>query len=151
MDWTGILIEPSVKGYNLYKINRPKSLCFNCACVSDKYNKEHINGDFKDNHPMASINGTRNKSNNLIKVKAITLEKILDEVNWDKNIDFLSLDTEGYELNILEGLNLEKYRPNYMLIEIYNKDYNTIIEYLEKHNYILHSNFSNYNKVDNPY
>jgi FkbM family methyltransferase len=49
---------------------------------------------------LASINGTRVRSNNLIKVKATTLEKILDENNG-KNIDLLSLDTEGYELEIL--------------------------------------------------
>ena len=43
--------------------------------------------------------------NDLIKVKATTLEKILDE-HCNTNIDFLSLDTEGYELEILKGLNL---------------------------------------------
>ena len=98
---------------------------------------------------MASINGKRLNKQNLTKVKATTLEKILDKQNC-KHIDFLSLDTEGYELNILKGLNLDKYRPIYMLIEIYTKDYDNIIEFLESKNYNLHSNFTNYNKIDNP-
>lgn len=149
MGWTGILIEPSVKGYEKCKINRPNSICLNYACVSSDYNEEYIMGDFQSNNPMASVDGLRSKIKDLIPVKAITLEKILDKF-CNKNIDFLSLDTEGYELNILKGINLEKYRPNYMLIEIYTKDFLNIIEYLKLNNYRLHSNMTNYNKNDNP-
>ena len=149
LNWKGILIEPSFRGYQLCLKNRPNSICLNYACVSNDYTDEYIEGDFINNHPMSSINGDRLKNNNLIKVKAITLEKILDKYNCS-NIDFLSLDTEGYELNILKGLNLKKYRPNYMLIEIYTKDYNNIVDYLENNDYKLHSNFTNYNKKDNP-
>ena len=98
---------------------------------------------------MASINGMRTQSNELCKVKVLTLEHILDEYNI-KNIDFLSLDTEGYELEILKGLNLDKYTPKYMLIEIYDKDFNDILQFLISKKYKLHSNFTNYNKQDNP-
>jgi hypothetical protein len=98
---------------------------------------------------MGSVNGVRNNSKNLIKVNAITLEKILDE-HCNTEIDFLSLDTEGYELNILKGLNLEKYRPKFMLIEVYTKDFTNIVNYLNMNNYKLHSNVTNYNKIDNP-
>ena len=84
-----------------------------------------------------------------VEVKTTTLEKILDE-HKILEIDFLSLDTEGYELEILKGLNLEKYRPKYMLIEMYDWDKNNILKYLHLHKYKLHSNLSNYNKIDNP-
>jgi FkbM family methyltransferase len=149
LDWTGILIEPSFKGYELCKINRSNSVCLNCACVSNDYKKDFVWGDFSDNNPMGSINGTRIRSNKLIKVKATTLEKILDENNG-KNIDLLSLDTEGYELEILKGLNMDKYRPKFMLIELYTNDYDNTVNYLNLNNYKLHSNFTNYNKIDNP-
>lgn len=149
MEWNGILIEPSLKGYNECIKNRPNSICLNYACVSNDCKQEFIIGDFEDNNPMGSVNGERLERKNMVKVKAITLEKILDEY-CDTNIDFLSLDTEGYELEILKGLNLSKYRPNYMLIEIYVNQYNDIVNYLKLHNYTLHSNFTNYNKIDNP-
>lgn len=150
MEWNGILIEPSLKSYENCKINRPKSICLNYACVSNDFKKEYIEGDFRDNYLMASVNGKRMKSSkdDLVKVKATTLEKILDEY-CHTDIDFLSLDTEGYELDILKGMNLDKYRPTYMLIEIYKKDYNKIINYLNLKDYTLHSNFTNYNKKDN--
>lgn len=145
-----ILIEPSNKGYQLCKKNRQNSISLNYACVSNDYEEEFINGDFNTNSPMASIDGSRLRNRNLDSVKAITLEKILDEHLSGNDIDLLSLDVEGYELNILKGINLNKYRPTYMLIEIYNKDYDDIIEFLKLHDYQLQCNFTNYNKFDNP-
>lgn len=149
LEWKGILIEPSYQGYVECKKNRKNSICLNYACVSNDFNEKFVYGDFANNSLMGSINGSRRKNNELVKVQAITLEKILKKYDI-KHIDFLSLDTEGYELNILKGLNLDKYRPNYMLIEIYKKDYENIIKFLKIKKYRLISNFSNYNKIDNP-
>jgi FkbM family methyltransferase len=147
--WKGILIEPSLKGYELCLKNRPNSSCFNYACVSNDCKQDIVYGDFDENNLMASINGERLSSKTLSPVKAATLESILDSQNVS-HIDFLSLDTEGYELNILNGLNLDKYRPNYMLIEIYKKDFNHIIMYLKEKNFSCISNFTNYNLITNP-
>ena len=60
------------------------------------------------------------------------------------------MDVEGYEFEVLQGLNLKKYKPQYMLIEIYNNDFDNICNYLQSYNYKLVSNFTNYNIVDNP-
>ena len=149
--WKGILIEPSPNKYVECINNRKNSTVLNYACVSNDYESDKISGDFNGNL-MSSVNGSRlNQTQNLNTVNAITLEKILDQYMKQCNcIDFLSLDTEGYELNILKGLNLSKYRPKYMLIEIYNFDYDNIYKFLIENNYSLHSNFSNYNPIDNP-
>ena len=149
-NWKGILIEPSFKSYQQCKNNRQNSLCLNYACVSNDYNEEFVYGDFEESNPMSSINSERLSKQLLVKVKAITLENILNKFG-NNNIDFLSLDTEGYELNVLKGLNLNKYRPNYILIEIYTKDYENIVTFLKENNYRLHSNFTNYNKITNPH
>ena len=147
--WTGILIEPSIGVFNECIMNRPNSLCYNYACVSNDYEYKEITGDFNGSL-MSSVNGSRLKSGSLTTVNTITLEKLLD-MNNIIHIDLLSLDTEGYELNILKGLNLLRFRPNYMLIEIYSNDYTNIIQFLEEHKYKLICNFTNYNKVDNPH
>jgi FkbM family methyltransferase len=147
-NWTGVLIEPSVTAFEKCKSSRPNSTCFNAACVSNTYQREYITGDF-DGVTMASVNGIRLNRTSLVSVKALTLESILDNIN-PLNIDLLSLDTEGYELPILEGLNLNKYRPNYMIIEIYREDFDKTTEYLTKNNYILIENITNYNTTTNP-
>jgi FkbM family methyltransferase len=154
--WSGILIEPSFGSYQDCIKNRPKSVCINAACVSDEYNSDTISGDF-NNVTMASVGGLRTANylgievdKNILKtVPALTLNSILDSNNCT-NIDFLSLDAEGYELEILKGLNLNKYRPKYMLIEIYNNEYNLIENYLSGNGYSMLENFSKFNKTDNP-
>jgi len=105
---------------------------------------------------MASIDGIRQKGydNTSITIPVSTLEKILDEIDLTnlnvKTIDLLSLDVEGYELEVLQGLNFNKYRPTYILIEIYIQQFNSIMKYLLENNYKLICNFSNYNREDNP-
>jgi FkbM family methyltransferase len=150
-NWKGILIEPSLKGYNLCVENRPNSICVNKGCVSNNYTGNTAKGNFGNNSLMASIDGKRQNGfdNSSIEIQVSTLEKILDEVNV-KNIDLLSLDVEGYELEVLQGLNFNKYRPTYLLIEIYINQMNDIHTYLTENNYKLICNFSNYNKNDNP-
>jgi hypothetical protein len=149
-NWKGLLIEPSYDKFLECVENRKNSIVKNYACVSDDYSYDKIKGDFNGSL-MSSVDGKRLNDNNTIEVKAITLEKLLDSViDTNRQIDLLSLDTEGYELNILRGLNLNKYRPQYMLIEIYNHDFENILLFLTENCYILHSNFSNYNYIDNP-
>jgi hypothetical protein len=54
----------------------------------------------------------------VVRVPALTLTSILDRINPDRPIDLLSLDVEGYEPNVLRGLNFEKYRPHYLCVEV---------------------------------
>uniref|UniRef100_A0A6C0JPJ9 Methyltransferase FkbM domain-containing protein n=1 Tax=viral metagenome TaxID=1070528 RepID=A0A6C0JPJ9_9ZZZZ len=148
-NWSGILIEPDINAYNLCKINRPKNIVLNYCCVSNDYVNETIKGDFTNSNLMASVNGERLNSQDLVEVESITLDKVFETYLQNKKVDLISIDTEGYEYNVLLGLNLNKNRPKYFLIEIYDKDYEKILNYLINNNYCLHSNFSNYNKNDN--
>ena len=152
-EWRGVLIEPSKNVYEQCVANRPKSTCFNCACVSDDYTQSEILGDFSGNL-MSSVDGTRLHSNQLVSVQSATLKSLLDKVvpsQTHQMIDFMSLDVEGYELPILKGLDLKKYSPVYLLIEVYDRDYDTIIDFMREHNYTMLVNFSNYNRRDNPH
>jgi FkbM family methyltransferase len=50
-------------------------------------------------------------------VPARTLTSILEEVRAPR-IDFLSLDVEGYEAQVLDGLDLQRFGPTYALVEV---------------------------------
>ena len=56
-----------------------------------------------------------------IKLKTIKLSSLLDQYLPDgKKIDFLNIDVEGFDLDILKSNNWLKYKPRYILIEILN-------------------------------
>ena len=128
--WRGILIEAIPELYLRCKKSRKKSIVFNCALVSksfpDKYLRmsyanlmstvEGARGDIKKNHKYVQ----RIKKPYSVLVLARTLTSILDECKV-KNIDLFSLDVEGYELEVLKGLDFQRYRPKYMCIEVWDR------------------------------
>jgi hypothetical protein len=48
---------------------------------------------------------------------ARTLSSLLDEVCAPLAFDLLSLDVEGNELAVLQGLDLQRYHPKWFLVE----------------------------------
>ncbi len=146
--WHGILIEPSPKLYNVLCKNRPNSICYQCALGSFEEEGTYVYGDF-DGSTMSSINGERLNRPADQKVFVRSLQSLLDELNMT-HVDFLSLDTEGYEWNILKGIDFEKTQFNYILIEIYNHQYDLIVDFLCEKGYELFLSITNYNLQDNP-
>lgn len=145
--WTGVLVEPSIEQYTKCVSARPNSRCFNYACVSDSYTAEVIYGDFASGL-MSSV--TARVDAEKTPVPAKPLGQILDSIPNIPTIDFISLDVEGYEQDVLEGLNLEKYRPRYMLIEVYKHKFNELNFFLDTHGYSLVENMSMYTYETNP-
>lgn len=136
-NWTGILIEASRDRYEECVKNRPNSKCVNTACSTTD------NASISFNHE----NGLMSKvvDDGVYSCDTSTLETILDNCEVDRNIDFLSLDVEGHELEVLEGLNLCKYRPNYMLIELWDDNEFDVKTLLYDNNYRCLGNYSKYN------
>lgn len=148
-NWTGVLIEPSKIRFDECVGNRPKSICVHGACVNNSYTDEFVEGDF-DGRLMSSVGGERLKLDlEKHKVRAYTLERIL-ELHTIDAIDLLSLDVEGYELEVLKGLNLNIYRPHYMLIEVYKDNFDNVIRFLDSYDYAVYENFTNYSPATNP-
>ena len=60
----------------------------------------------------------------------------------DHNFSLLTIDTEGMDLKVVQGLNLNRYRPQVILIEIRlfqfaNPFKNEIVSYMYENNYCL--------------
>lgn len=143
--WTGILIEGIPQLYKQCLMERPNSRVFQYALVSDDFKEPYVTmkygdlmsvvkGNWSIDKEENHINQAIKKQNNInpydIKVPTITLTSILDKCEVNE-IDFFSLDVEGYELNILKGLDFNKYRPKYILTEaLEQKDRDAIKQYL---------------------
>jgi FkbM family methyltransferase len=146
--WSGLLVEPSPALSALVKKNRGNCKIENCALVSYDYKGDSITGDF-DGHLMSSVNGARRNQQGTITIPAVPLGKLLSN-HKIQYVELFSLDVEGYELEVLKGIDFTMVKFEYLLIEVYNKDKDSIVDFLRSKGYSLHSNISGYNKQDNP-
>lgn len=72
-----------------------------------------------------------------IQVPQKTLNSIIEQEIGDINqIDILQIDVEGGELNVLKGLNIEKYKPKLIMVEDIFEDKN-LNEYIINFGYKL--------------
>jgi FkbM family methyltransferase len=154
--WRGLLIEPSPYEYALAVKNRAKrTSVINAACVQEDFRNDWIELIYSGlmtvdtNTKIGSVNPISHAEigNQFIKadtykfrVRAATLTKILEEVNAPHKIDLLSLDVEGSELNVLNGLDFQKYQVQYILVE--TRDINQVTNFLTMKNYDLVDQFS---------
>ena len=153
--WNGLLIEPSNFYKNLIKNRSKKNFFFNCGCGA--FNDERTSylsgyGDFSVFKELNSNEANKawekewfewydeRKSKKIklekIKVQIRTLNSLLNEINAPLLIDFFSLDVEGMELQVLKGIDFNKYKFKYILVEILS-NFEEKNKYLESKNYIL--------------
>jgi FkbM family methyltransferase len=137
LNWKGILIEPLPNKFFELRRNRDiNNHYFNVALVDNKFKEEIV--ELIDTGLTSTFKILNNKDHSLnpsIHAKVKTLTKVLEESNSPKEIDFFSLDVEGAESVVLEGINFEKYTFKYLLIETENFD--KINKYLQEKRYIF--------------
>lgn len=147
--WRGVLVEPMPKLFAQCQRIRPKSQCFNRACVATEATSSAtmVDMDLMSltlGQQDAAEEGRRLSGGHEITVKATTLSAILDEAG-EPNIDFMSVDVEGAELSVLRGLDLDRHTPKFLLIETADpgavedllRGYMTPIDKLSVHDYLF--------------
>lgn len=149
--WKGVLVEGIPELYEKCKELRKKSIVYNCALVSDEFEHHSIEMHFanlmsvvegslktkedQSRHIQAGVDVQELDASYSVTVPARTLASILDEIPDLPGIDFFSLDVEGYELDVLKGMNLSKYRPALILVEA--RFFEEVNGFLEAKNYVM--------------
>jgi FkbM family methyltransferase len=150
-NWTGINIEPIKKVFNNLVINRPNNINLNCAvCNNDGETEflcntgwtEMISG-IKDNFDqrhwqrLEKENKEKGSFTEVIKVNTKKLETIFHENNI-KHVNYLSIDVEGAEFEVIKSINFDKvfidvigFENNYYDVSV------PIIKYLEQKNFVV--------------
>ena len=121
-DWKGICVEPSPDVYKKLCNNRPNSICSNSAI----YHSSDIILDFtivgclsgitSDLDPRR-VNIIESKKTGTCNVTTISLLDLLDKNNAPSFIEYLSLDTEGSEYEILKSFDFNKYKFGLIHVE----------------------------------
>lgn len=115
--WKGINVDLDFNSIDMFNYFRPKDHNIQIA-LSNKISFTDLYF-FHNRSAKNTITKSRGKGAKSIKrVKTDTLNNIIknSKINT-KKIDFLSIDVEGNELNVLRGLNFKKYRPKIISIE----------------------------------
>jgi FkbM family methyltransferase len=139
-NWSGLLIEPNPVEFNKRNQHpRPNSIFENCAIsdvemninflsiegpcnvlsgIMEFYNTQHlerINTELEmySNHPEGHELYSRKEQ---IPMKAVRLESLFNKHNITK-IDFISIDVEGAELQVLNSINFDKVDISVFMIE----------------------------------
>ena len=125
--WRGINIEPQEKGFKLLSKARPRDINLMVAAGSRNSTLEltiYPEGDGLSTLAPHMVSLYREKGGaHTKKVKAIDVEVLMLRDILDKNlpdgikIDFLKIDVEGFEGEVISGNDWNKYRPRLICIE----------------------------------
>lgn len=137
--WRGINVDamPGIK--KVFDTTRPRDITLECGIASKRdwggadhfmtyymFNEPALNGFAKelahkyDTHPTHHLIATKT-------IPIYTLKEILDSnLPQGISIDFLSVDAEGLDFDILSSNDWEMYRPKIILAESYHRDMTTI-------------------------
>ena len=149
--WRGVLVEPSHCNYFKCRANRsPESQVFCAACVPFNYAERFVPMVYSSLMSVSELEGSdlpdpRQHAESgrqylpphedVVAYGAVprTLNDILIEAKAPLSIDFFSLDVEGNELQVLEGVDHAQFRFRHLLIEC--RSLPRMTRYLESHGY----------------
>ena len=150
--WSGINIDLDPQTTDIFNHFRPKDENI-CAAVSDLAVEKKL----FFHHNRSAINTLEEKlgyrAKEIRRIKTTTLNEILENSKFKLlDLDFLSIDVEGHELDVIKGLDLQKYPikiiviehqdPKMKKVEFYNQDIERTIQsdiynYMKSKNYVL--------------
>jgi len=123
--WTGVLVEAHPDKAAACRENRPRSRVFECAAVASAEVKTLDLIDVPDGEVYSTVvpsdfNLKRLDEYGLgsrrIPVACRTLDAMLSEIDAPA-IDFVSIDVEGAELDVLKGFDLARWKPRLVIVE----------------------------------
>ena len=151
--WSGINIDAMPNSMKRFDKYRPRDINIEKPISEKKqilkyyaFNESALNGFSKE------ISEQRNGKNGYFlkftcDIETCTLEEILENhLPENQNIDFLSIDAEGLDFEVLKSNNFEKYRPKIILIELIGIDLSSI-ENNEVYKYLKKIDYSIYGKA----
>ena len=139
--WTGILIDPIPNHYESMKLNRK------CKLIHGAITAEKQDSVLIEQLPASDLSKFVEKRGIFKKtheVKAFTLQEVIDQNLPSIKIDFLSIDIEGNDVDILKSLDLNRYKIKAVCVEHnFREGSDEIIGYMDKNGFDLaYSEFS---------
>ena len=154
--WRGINIEPNPESIQLFNAQRYMDINLSVGVsnipserIYYMFNEPALNTFEENIAKMSSRSGEQYYQIGKIPVKVRRLETILEEnLPKDQNIDFISIDVEGHELNVIQSNDWEKFRPKCLLVEVLESNIQSIMQ-SQLHGCMTAANYTLYAKTAN--
>lgn len=146
LGWDCILVEPNPAMCSLLRARR-KARLFECAASSVSGTAVlHVAVGAEQSHAVSAL-GDQQKPAQILKehgflteaveVATRRMDDILDEARPTGDIDFVSIDVEGHELEMLKGFSLDRWRPAILIVEDNSPMWEaTVRDYLKAQGYV---------------
>ena len=123
--WSGVNVEPNPTLFRLLQKQRKRDINLNAGISSKKTDlvfREYRNHGLstfspqtKSEHDSTPYNGTASYHD--YKVGVISLNDLAKQYVQEKTIQFMKIDVEGYEYEVVSGNNWDLFRPELVCIE----------------------------------
>jgi len=132
--WTGLLVEPQPGLADELRRQRSAKV-FAAACSSRRNSGTSMTLHLAGPHSSfdQNLNLETVRPHGAIDVPVRTLDDILIEAGAPQ-IDFISIDVEGHELDVLDGFSLARWAPRLILIE-------DLLLHLKLHRYLVRNGY----------
>ncbi len=141
-NWKGILAEPGRNWHQALKSNRKCVIETKCVWKKSgeilKFNETEI-GELStlDIYSAADLHADSRSSGRRYDVETISLQDLLEVNCAPAVVDYLSIDTEGSELQILEGVDFDKFSFEFISCEHnFTNSREHVRKLLEKNGYV---------------
>jgi FkbM family methyltransferase len=123
--WSGILAEPLPKWHSTLIENRSAAVDRRCVWTSTGERIEFLNMDEDDLSTAKQYSDTIRARHATVKnsllIDTVSLNDLLSTHKAPRDIDFMSIDTEGSELEILRSFDFSRFNVNLIAVE-HNND-----------------------------
>jgi FkbM family methyltransferase len=140
--WTGINVEPTVGGHAAFQRLRPRDINLQIAVAPEEgettlYTLSHDTTLSTLSRAAAEEAARRlGLAIHEVKVRTMPLQKIFEKHAAGRVVDFMSVDAEGYDIEVLRTNSWEQNRPTFVLVEL-NQNRNGIVQLLQRNDYCL--------------
>ena len=121
-NWTGIVCEPAKSWESSLRANRSSIIDYRCVFHASGLKLPFLDVDNNElstlqSYSQSDLHASNRTSGDQYLVETISLEDLLDQHDAPNVIDYISIDTEGSEFDILKAFNFKKYQFRIITVE----------------------------------
>jgi FkbM family methyltransferase len=149
--WRGINVDAMPGSMKLFNKLRPRDTNLEIGVAQHEgtldyyvFNEPALNSFSAELSEERSLASNPYHLKDVIKVDVKPLRDILDCYLGGRNIDFLSIDVEGLDLDVLASNDWSKYRPNFVLAEVlksslHDLDQDPVAQFMKRQGYAVYA------------